>query len=301
MGQVDEADKASLQSINLAKFSEPDRVEQLYQLRANYKLILQSSGPILRGERPGRQGELGPAGTAGPEDGPQLSVPRGGGHPGHEPGTGATASSRRTVCTSRPTRNTRAVLPFMNDSASSRTPWTSSSCSSRATRRATRSTTRPLRGRDLEGILQRRRSGPAVLRTGPQVGSEYSAPRLAQAAVVYDFRRHDRARAMAVSTGPEGRAGYGSDEHQLRRHPVPCQLLEEANEGRPGGPDADAAAAGGVVGAEIISSRGLESIPNRDRVRTIPFDGMSAVVPYATFGKTIGLGFDPDRRRRVPP
>lgn len=39
---VDESGKASLQSIDMSTFPEADRVEQLYEIRANYKLILKS-------------------------------------------------------------------------------------------------------------------------------------------------------------------------------------------------------------------------------------------------------------------
>jgi len=39
---IDESRKASLQSIDLSNLSEADRIEQLYQIRANYKLILQN-------------------------------------------------------------------------------------------------------------------------------------------------------------------------------------------------------------------------------------------------------------------
>ncbi len=39
---VDDSRKASLQNIDLANLSEPDRIEQLQQIRANYKIILQN-------------------------------------------------------------------------------------------------------------------------------------------------------------------------------------------------------------------------------------------------------------------
>ncbi|MFA5864147.1 MAG: hypothetical protein WC975_05610 [Phycisphaerae bacterium] len=42
LGTMDETRTASLQSIDLANFSEADRIEQLSQVRTNYKLVLQS-------------------------------------------------------------------------------------------------------------------------------------------------------------------------------------------------------------------------------------------------------------------
>ncbi len=42
LADVDEARKASLQNIDIANFSEVDRVEQLQQIRANYRLILKN-------------------------------------------------------------------------------------------------------------------------------------------------------------------------------------------------------------------------------------------------------------------
>jgi len=245
LSQVDEADKSSLKSIDLAHFSEADRVEQLYQLRANYRLILQSL--IQFYDENGQPNKA----TRARQELQDLKMVRN--YPylvevdiqdtNLVPRDNIVEADRLYVEAYKEYKSGQ-VLPFMNDKRKLKDALDKFVLLIKSYPTSDKIDDAAFYAGEIskeyfDDDVQALRYYEMALKWDPRTPH----PVRFQAAVVYDFRRHDRARAMALyqrvlkEEQDMDQTNTNFAATRLR------QLLEEANEGRLGGPDAPGAAA----------------------------------------------------------